>query len=50
MTKNRKSDIGCLLDKVNKKVVGKKILKVPRSDINKKGRVIKKNNLINNYL
>lgn len=49
-TKNRKSVIGCLLDQINNKIKGKKILKIRRSDLNEKGKVTKKNNMINKSL
>lgn len=45
--KNRRSHIGCLLDRVNDKIIGKKKLMAIRTDMSRSGKIIKKRNIIN---
>ena len=47
--KNRRSYIGCLIDKLNDKIIGKKKLMKIRTDLSHTGRIIKKKNIINNF-
>ena len=45
--KNRRGNLGCELDKINKRILGKKSLIKVRNHLDKKGKDIKKNNFIN---
>ena len=45
--KNRRGNLNCEMDKINRKIFGKKSLIKVRNHLDKKGKDIKKNNFIN---